>query len=195
MNERSHDVGAESLDAKVAASDREIDPHLTEKANQEPIEGLLERLAEKEPQFATAITRYIVSQKVHHGPMPSPEDIRAYSMVQADFPERMMVMAENAQKSKARHADKLLELKEREIKLNETQLSTMGKAQQRDAFNQTLSLLLAFAVVLACIGSSVFLAINGKDILAGVIGGGTVVGIVAAFLKSKNKSESSQEGT
>jgi uncharacterized membrane protein len=147
------------------------------------IEGVLERVAKSDPQAAVKISEYIV-QKVHHGPMPSPEDIRAYSLTQKDLPERMMLMAETSQKNKARHADTVLTLKAKEIELNDKHLGNQNEAHKRDSLNQFISLICAFLIVVICIVGSFYLALHDKTEVALLIGGTTVLGVVTAFLKS-----------
>ncbi|MEZ9627839.1 hypothetical protein [Aliivibrio fischeri] len=158
-----------------------------EKKTEEAIEGVLERVAKNDPEAAVKISEYIV-QKIHHGPMPSPEDIRGYSLTQADLPERMMVMAEIAQLNKAKHADSILELKAKEIELNDKHLTNQDLANKRESNNQTLSLILASGVVVICILGSFYLALQDKTEVALVIGGTTVLGVVGSFLKSNNKT-------
>ncbi|MBF4232199.1 hypothetical protein, partial [Vibrio anguillarum] len=146
------------------------------------------RVAENDPEAAVKISKYIV-QKVHHGPMPSPEDIRGYALTQADLPERMMVMAEIAQSNKAKHAESIIALKAKEIELNEKHLSNQDLANKRESNNQTLSLILAAFIVLFCITGAFYLALQDKTEVALLIGGGTVVGIVGSFLKSSSKPQ------
>ncbi|MEZ8795171.1 hypothetical protein AB6D86_25315 [Vibrio splendidus] len=157
----------------------------------EAIEGVLERVAQSDPEAAVKISEYIV-QKVHHGPMPSPEDIKGYSLTQADLPERMMVMAEVAQSNKAKHAECIIELKSKELELNERHLSNQDLANKRESNNQTLSLVLAAVTVLICITGSFYLALQDKTEVALAIGGTTVLGIVASFLRSNPNKPSSK---
>ena len=122
--------------------------------------------------------------------MPSPQSLEEYRQVQPDLPERMMRMAEYSQKSRVRHQNKILELKQKDIETDNTVISA-------ESLNQKLSLLAAFIVVLICLTASVYLAKIGKDTLAAIIGGTTVVGIVASFLTRnrafKQKADSSIE--
>ncbi len=173
-----------SLEAQAESSPKESATNSNEA--EEAIEGVLERVAKNDPEAAVKISEYIV-QKVHHGPMPSPEDIRGYALTQKDLPERMMVMAEVAQSNKAKHAEKLIELKAKEIELNEKHLSNQNLANKRESNNQTLSLILAAITVLICIMGSFYLALQDKTEVALAIGGATVIGIVGAFLKSNSK--------
>lgn len=154
------------------------------------IEGVLERVAEKDPEAALEIGEYIAVQQVlHQGPMPSPESLKQYSLVQADLPERMMNMAEISQENKSIHSGKILDLKEKELELQHKEIDTSNEAHKREIGTQKLSLLLAFVTVLVCILGAFYLAVNDKTAVAVIIGGTTVVGIVGAFLKSKTFTE------
>ncbi|TXL11658.1 hypothetical protein BMR04_15955, partial [Methylococcaceae bacterium HT3] len=94
-----------------------------ENASAQAIEGVLERVAEKDPQAALDIRGYIAVQQVtHQGPMPSPDDLKQYFHTQSDLPERMMKMAEYSLENKAQHHRKILELKEKEIELQQLEL-------------------------------------------------------------------------
>lgn len=163
-----------------------LDNNIEEPDAEEAIEGVIERVAKSDPEAAAKISTYIV-QKVHHGPMPSPEDIASYAQIQKDLPERMMTMAESAQKNKAQNTQTILDLKRQEIELHKQQLNTQHTLKTKELNNQKLSLYLASVVVILCITGSFYLALQDKTAVAIVIGGTTVVGIVGAFLKSKNK--------
>lgn len=47
---------------------------------------------------------------------------------------------------------------------------------------------LVFALLIACsgLGAAVYLAMNGHDVTASIIGGGTLVGLVTAFIAGRN---------
>ncbi len=49
-------------------------------------------------------------------------------------------------------------------------------------------LLFALLVAIVGLGTSAYLAIQGKELTATVIGGATLVGLVAAFIGGKQKS-------
>jgi len=89
----------------------EIGNSTKEKTSIQTIEGVLERVAKQDPKAAIEIGEYLaIQQTTHQGPMPSPDDLRQYSLTQSDLPERMMKMAENSQANKAKHHSKILEL-------------------------------------------------------------------------------------
>jgi len=161
-----------------------------ENASEQAIEGVLERVAKKDPQAALDIRGYIAVQQVtHQGPMPSPDDLKQYFQTQADLPERMMKMAEYSLENKAQHHRKILELKEKEIELQQLELIKADGAHKREILTQNISLGLAFITVLVCILGAFYLALEDKKEVALVIGGTTVIGIVGAFLANKRDSK------
>lgn len=48
--------------------------------------------------------------------------------------------------------------------------------------------LLAFVVAIVCIASSVYCAMNGHDVIAGVLGGGTLVSLATVFVVGRSKA-------
>jgi Predicted membrane protein (DUF2335). len=179
----------ETNNSSVEVNDTPLsDNQIVKSDPKEAIEGVLERVAQTDPEAAARITNYIV-QKIHHGPMPSPEDLQNYKLTQPDLPERMMKMAEISQQNKSKHADKVLELKDRELELNKIQIEKNDTAHSREIINQRLSLVAAFLIVLVCIIGSFILAWHDKTAVASIIGGTTVVGVVATFLKNKTSEK------
>lgn len=62
----------------------------------------------------------------------------------------------------------------------------LEKSTIRRQLNQSgIGQILAFLVSLGCIGASSWLAVEGHDAVAGVIGGTTVVGLVSVFIYGK----------
>jgi len=141
------------------------------------LEGVLEEVAKTNPGAAQKIQQIItVQQQSHKGPMPSPEALASYARVQNDLPERMMTMAEKSQDTKARHNDDILALKRLELE-NEINIHDSESRTQKHSIN------LAFSVVIICILGSFYLAINDKTVVASIIGGTTLVGVVGSFLR------------
>ncbi len=154
------------------------------------IEGVLERVAEKDPEAAEQISHFIeVQQFTHKGPMPSPHDLALYSKTLENLPDRMMTMAEISQSSKAAHHQRILELKAEEIDVQRFEVQQADDAHKREILVQTIGMCFAFITVLVCVVGAFYLALQDKTEVALVIGGTTVVGIVAAFLKAKSNKE------
>jgi len=71
----------------------------------------------------------------------------------------------------------------------ETQSLHRQKDENRKSINNIIQsyigLILGFIIVIACIFASCYLAINGKEITAGIIGGGTIVSLAIVFVLGK----------
>lgn len=150
-------------------------------------ELVLGRIAENDPEAAQVITTHMMSSKSYQGPMPSPEDIQNYALTQADFPERMMTMAERAQENGAKHAEALIELRKNEIHLELVAINSDSSIDHSDTITQRLGMLISAFVATLCISGSFYLALQDKTEVALAIGGTTVVGIIASLLKGKGK--------
>lgn len=105
-----------------------------------------------------------VSQSSFRGPLPPPEILAHYNEVVKDGAERIMKMAEN----QATHRMTL------ENKAITSQLSQSMKGQ-----------IFGFIIALLLISSSVYLAVSGSQGLAKILGGSTILGLVAIFVTGK----------
>lgn len=152
----------------------------------ESIEGVLENLSKTDPKAVEVIAQHI-EVKSHRGPMPCPEDLKEYSLIDKDLPSRMMTMAEKSQSEKSSQNEKILGLKEKEIGVSELEVRQAESAHKREIGVQKRSLNFAFMTVLVCILGSFYMATIGETSVALVIGGTTVVGIVGAFLIGKKE--------
>lgn len=112
----------------------------------------------------------ISQQSSFRGPIPSPETLREYSAIIPNGAERILAMAEN----QSQHRMQL------ENHVVHAQLSQSKRGQ-------------TFAFVLGLTGLLVatFLAYNGHETTACVLGGGSLVALASAFLggKSTQKKE------
>jgi len=173
--------------------DTGIDMNRGEEA-EDSIEGVLERVAAKDPQAAVEISEFIAVQQISHkGPMPPPEDLAKYSSTLDNLPDRMMTMAEFSQQTKAAHHEKILELKSEEISVQRLEVETSNDSHKREIVTQVLGMVFAFITVIICIMGAFYLALQDKTEVALVVGGTTVIGLVAAFLKSKHSDKKQSE--
>ncbi len=60
-------------------------------------------IASDEENPSSETTKLIVSSSLWSGPLPPPEVFEGYKQIQADFPERILKMAEREQKYNHRH--------------------------------------------------------------------------------------------
>jgi len=105
-------------------------------------------------------------REFHSGPLPSPETLKEYSVLIPNAPERFISMVE---KQGGHRRDKESELVDSQIKL---------------AFRGQW-----FAVFIFVFGLSIstYLALQDKDIIAGIIASTTIVGVAYPLLTGKKK--------
>lgn len=118
-------------------------------------------ISEKEKDLIIQVVRV---SRSFRGPLPPPEVLAHYNDVIQNGAERIMKMAEN----QATHRMTL------ENQAITSQLSQSKKGQ-----------IFGFIIAVLLIGSSVFLAISGYEGLAKVLGGTTILGLVAIFVTGK----------
>lgn len=118
-------------------------------------------ISEKERDRIIQVVRV---SKSFRGPLPPPEVLAQYNDVVQNGAERIMKMAEN----QATHRMTL------ENQAITSQLSQSKKGQ-----------IFGFIIAVLLIGSSVYLAISGYEGIAKVLGGTTILGLVAIFVTGK----------
>jgi len=102
----------------------------------------------------------------HSGPLPSPNDFAAYNQITPGAAERILRMAE-------------IEAEHRR--------SQEVKAMVRMHREAMVGQLFAFAIGLSGIGASMYLAMIEQPAAAMVIGGGTLVALVTAFINGRKR--------
>lgn len=128
---------------------------------------ILQKLAPEEQKTIIKSIHYSYFQ-AHIGPLPAPESLELYNKTIPDGAERIMRMAENQSNHR--------------IKIEENVINGQIKQSGR---GQIFGLIIAFITI----GSSVALAMFGHDVVAGVLGGGTVVGLVTVFVIGKREQK------
>jgi uncharacterized membrane protein len=121
-------------------------------------------------QPSTAIYRQVQFQ----GPLPPPEILGQYERLHPGFAERLLAMAEREQAN-------------RQAIEKATNQANIILATNFDAQRKT-GQYMAFFFGLVLIGASIYLALNGHDVVAGVLGGTTLIGALGLFLKNKQDS-------
>lgn len=106
-------------------------------------------------------TTVSLSAQLVSGPLPSPEILLQYNHILPDAAERIFAMAER----------------------DSTHLQSMEKMHLSAIFlERRLGQILGFSIAILALGASVFLAFNGREITASVIGGTTLVSLVSVFV-------------
>ena len=105
-----------------------------------------------------------IKQESFSGPIPHPELLQKYENIQSGFAERIVGMAE-------RQLDHRIKCE------NEIVNGSVNDSKRGQNYG--------FIVALLFLGAAVFLGYSGHDWLAGVLGGGTLLGLVTIFVTSK----------
>lgn len=106
------------------------------------------------------------------GPLPPPEHLEGYNRVVEGGAERIFRMAE-------RQSEHRVGLEDHSVKEG---LKQSGRGQW-----------FGFVLALVLIASAVFLAVNGHDVVAGILGGTTIVGLVTVFVIGKQRQQDPSE--
>lgn len=95
------------------------------------------------------------------GPLPSPDILIQYNQAVPGAAERILAMAEN----------------------DSAHLQTMERMSLTAWYQERrLGQILGFSVALLGLAASTFLAMNGHEVTASVIGGSTIVGLASVFV-------------
>lgn len=141
---------------------------LVEKLSSEIDDPQIKQLLEENPaQLSKVLT---IASRIQHyqGPVPPPDILKGYEEILPGAAERMLSMAEKEQNH--RH----------QIDTTETTIekSFHRDEAKRDARGQYIA---AFLAVFS-LSISTYLSLQGHSVIAGVIGGTTVIGLVSAFV-------------
>jgi len=96
------------------------------------------------------IQQQTIEQKIHHGPIPAPEDLAKYNQIIPSAAERILTMAE----SEVEHRQK------QEVDTLDANILDRVSARKEIKTGQ----ILAFVLCLAVIGSGTFIAVNKKGV-------------------------------
>lgn len=108
----------------------------------------------------------IAAERSFSGPVPAPETLKGYDLIVPGAAERIIAMAER----EAAHTHKM------ETGALEAHKSEVRRGQW-----------MGFVLGLSSLAVSAHLALNGQPYVAGIIGGTTAVGFVAAFITGRIK--------
>lgn len=109
-------------------------------------------------------THTVVSEQAWHGPLPHPDQLKAFDAVVPGAADRIIRMAEQ----EGEHTRALEAGAVREI----------ARAQR---YGQYAATFIATAAIIA----AVWLALEGHDTVAGILGGTTLTTVVVAFLQAR----------
>lgn len=112
------------------------------------------------------MSRVSMSQ-TYEGPLPTPADFSAYKEALPSAPERIMVMAEEEQHYRQ--------------KLN-------NKVVNFGIVESICGMVVAFIIVVLCLGAAIYLALHEKEVVSIVIIG-VIAGLAAVFYLKKQPAE------
>lgn len=146
----------------------QIDSHVSENPSIVDINKVIDGI--KDPKQRSIIAHAfsaMVERKTFSGPLPDPEDFKAYQDVMADAPERILTMAEKQMAHRFECEKKIIDSRIRESRIGQ---------------------IMAFIIAIFSIGIVCFLGYKGHDWLAGSITA-IIVGLASIFLFKKSKEE------
>ena len=146
----------------------QIDSHVSENPSIVDINKVIDGI--KDPKQRSIIAHAfsaMVERKTFSGPLPAPEDFKAYQDVMADAPERILTMAEKQMAHRFECEKKIIYSRIRESRIGQ---------------------IMAFIIAIFSIGIVCFLGYKGHDWLAGSITA-IIVGLASIFLFKKSKEE------
>lgn len=146
----------------------QIDSHVSENPSIVDINKVIDGI--KDPKQRSIIAHAfsaMVERKTFSGPLPAPEDFKAYQNVMADAPERILTMAEKQMAHRFECEKKIIDSRIRESRIGQ---------------------IMAFIIAIFSIGIVCFLGYKGHDWLAGSITA-IIVGLASIFLFKKSKEE------
>ncbi|MDR1305347.1 MAG: DUF2335 domain-containing protein [Verrucomicrobiales bacterium] len=124
----------------------------------------LASLNKGQKQAVVKAVRQIQGQ-VYSGPIPPPEQLRQFNEIISNGADRIMKMAESQANQR---------------------MKTDGEIVRWQLFGNILGQVLAFLIAIGGLFATVYLAINNHEWVASIVGGTTIVGLVAAFIKGQN---------
>jgi len=152
--------------SKPPASGQPNSPIKSQQAIDE-FQNILQRMPPAEQKkVIRSIT--ISSFQAHMGPLPAPESLDQYNKIIPDGAERIMTMAE----------------KQSSHRINIEHIVISGQVKQSGR-GQIFGLIIAFVAI----GASILLAMFNHEIVAGIIGGGSVVGLVTVFVVGRKEQK------
>lgn len=115
------------------------------------------KVSDDAPRVAMKVTAAVTS---HRGPLPAPETFSQYDHICPGAAREILDMAIREQRH--RHF-----------------------VERAESIYPFLGMLAGFVVVSGCIGGAAYLAINGHDLIAGVLIGAQLLGVVYLFINSR----------
>jgi uncharacterized membrane protein len=144
---------------------KEVDkPTLDLSGIPDDIARVIKELPEEERTKFISAFLISVRKTSYSGPIPHPDIAKGWNDIVENGAERIMKQAET-------QLNHRIELEDFAVREQHRQ-SSRGQ-------------LFGLIIALVCIGAATFLSINGHDVVAGLIGGSTILGLVTVFVTGK----------
>lgn len=124
------------------------------------------------PEQSTRIQA--IRQESFSGPLPHPEMLKRYDEIKEGFAERIMSMTERQLDHRISCENKIIE-------------GSLSESKRGQNYGLAVSVLFLAAAVL--------LGLYGHDWLAGILGGGTLIGLVTVFVTNKKRNKTDEDNT
>ena len=137
------------------------------------LENQLERVEtnpKKRRQILSIVAEFTATIKSHISPIPSPESFGQYEQIHPGTAERLLRMAE---------------------KQSDHRMSLENKVISGQLIDSRVGQIIGLIISLAFLYASYQLGMNGHDLLAGVLGGSTLVGLVSVFILGRKQQQQS----
>jgi uncharacterized membrane protein len=134
-------------------------------------------MKKNQPQVTTTQRVQITKQELRIAPLPEPEELQRYELVQPGFAERLLIMAEKEQDRRLKKEDAIIDLSRRSLNLTR------------------LGLWLGFLSVVVMTGLCSYFAFLGDVKAAAWTAGAVIIGLAAVFVTGRvvlNKNDSNK---
>ena len=159
-NKQNQNLKIPNREAKLSRLNESLDPEALEILKDIPDDDRRKKLLT------------LLSIKSHtsifSSPIPPPEILKGYNEIIPDGADRILKMVE-------RQSEHRISL-ENNVIIRQQKQSGAGQ-------------IMGFVLSLVLIGASVFLGINGHDVLAATLGGATIVALASVFVIGQNKQQ------
>ena len=134
------------------------------------------------PQKSKKEVSTMMQLEAFSGPLPSPQMLAEYNTVVPDGAERLLRIFEQ-------QVTHRMELDNKEIELDNKEISNDQYSIEQQFRESNRGQIFGFVIALVGIGSSIYLALHGHDIISEIFGTTTIVGLVAVFVIGKKRKE------
>lgn len=114
----------------------------------------------------------------HEGPLPAPEDLQRYEALTPGAAERIIRLAEDESAHRRRLEDRASAAN---VSAQAEQVTIVGYQTRAVFRSDAIGQAAGFIVSLACIAGAVYLALNGREWVAGVLAAIPTAAVIQAF--------------